>query len=171
MKKSIWILGLTLIVFLIFGLNVYAQPKEGVESVTTTFYVTAKVLPSGEGRMAMTYEGIGLMISDTTEGLFHNATLRNLGGMTFERGVYKDERGSGVINLKTGEKVFFTYTATGVAEPGGTGTAKGTAIITGGTGKVTNIQGSYEFIRTSVRSAMEGIGQSYTKAKIQYKLP
>jgi hypothetical protein len=171
MKKSIWILGLCLVSLFIFGFNAYAQPKEGVESITTTFYATSKVLPLEEGRMALTYEAIGIMISDTGEGLFHNATARNLGGMTIEKGAYNDERGWGVYNLQTGDKVFFTYTITGVAKPGGIGTGKGTVTLTGGTGKLTNIQGNFEVTRTMVRSAVEGIGQSYTKAKIQYKLP
>jgi hypothetical protein len=171
MKKSIWILGLSLVLFFVFGLNIYAQPKEGVEPNTTTYYSTSKVLPLGEGRMALTYEAFGVVISDKEEGLFHNATVRNLGGMTIEKGVYNDERGWGVFNLQTGDKVFFTYTMTGVAKPGGIGTGKGTVTLTGGTGKLTNIQGSYEITRTMVRSAIEGIGQSYSKGKIQYKLP
>jgi hypothetical protein len=171
MKKSIWILGLTLVLFFTFGLNIYAQPKEGVEPVTTTFYVTSKVLPLGEGRMAMTYEAIGLVNSDTGEGLFHNATIRLLGSMTIEKGIYNDERGWGVYNLQTGDKVFFTYTMTGEVKPGGLGSAKGRLTLTEGTGKLSNIQGSYELTRTMVRSAIEGIGQSYTKSKIQYKLP
>ena len=171
MKKFIWILGLCLVSLFIFGFNAYAQPKEGVESATSTFYATSKVLPLEEGRMALTYEAFGVMISDTGEGLFHNATARNLGVLTIEKGAYNDERGWGVYNLQTGDKVFFTYTLTGVVRPGGIGTGKGTGTLTGGTGKLTNIQGSYEFTRTMVRSAVEGIGQSYTKMKIQYKLP
>ena len=121
MKKSIWILGLSLVSLFIFGFNVYAQPKEGVEPVTATFYANSKVLPLGEGLMALTYEAFGVAISDTGEGLFHNATVRNLGGMTIEKGVYKDERGWGAYNIQTGEKVFFTYTITGEVKPARTG--------------------------------------------------
>jgi hypothetical protein len=170
-RKSIWILGLSLVLLFILGLNIYAQPKEGLEPATSTFYVTSKVLPLGEGRMAMTYEGIGLVICDTGEGLFHNATVRVIGGMTIEKGVYSDERGWGVYNLQNGDKAFYTYTMTGESKPGGVGFAKGKATFTGGTGKLANIQGSFELTRTMVRSAIEGIGQSYTKAKLQYKLP
>jgi len=171
MKKSIWVFGISLVLFFTFGLNIYAQPKEGVESATTTFYATSKVLSIGEDRLALNYEAFGVTINDTGEGLFHNATVRVLGGMTIEKGVYKDERGWGVFNLQTGDKIFFTHTMTGLAKPGGIGTGKGTATFTGGTGKLTNIQGGYEMTRTMVRSAIEGIGQSYTRAKIQYKLP
>ncbi len=171
MKKFFWMLGLSLVLSVTLGISVQAQPKEGVEPATTTFYATSKVLPLGEGRMALTYDAIGLTISDTGEGLFHNATVHNLGGMIIDKGVYNDERGWGVFNLQTGDKVFFTYTMTGVAKPGGLGTGKGTVTLTGGTEKLTNIQGSYEITRTMVRSAIEGIGQSYSKGKIQYRLP
>jgi len=91
--------------------------------------------------------------------------------MTIEKGVYSDERGWGVYNLQTGDKAFYTYTMTGEVKPGGIGLAKGTLTFTGGTGKLTNIQGSFDLTRTMPRSAIEGIGQSYTKSKVRYKLP
>src|SRR4030043_375667 len=104
MKKSIWVLGLSLVLLATFGLDALAQtPKEGTESTTTSYYVTLKAIPLGEGRAHMTYEALGVTIRDT--------------------------------------------------------------------GKCTGIQGSYEFTRNSLRPAIEGIGQSYMKSKIQYKLP
>ena len=170
MKKSIWILGLSLVLLFIFGLNAHAQPKEVTEPATTTFYVTAKVLPLDEGRLYMTYEAIGATVNDGGEGLFHNATLRALGGMIVEKGIYKDERGWGVWNLQDGDKVFFTYTWSGEIKAG-VGIGKGTVTFAGGTGKCVGIQGSFESTRTMVRTALEGVGQSYTKANVKYKLP
>ena len=171
MKKSIWILGLSLVVFLIFGLNVYAQPKEVTESGITTYYVTAKVLPLGEGRLYMAYEAIGATVNDREEGLFHNATVRVLGGMLIEKGIYKDEGGWGVFNLQNGDKVFYTYKGAGEVKPGGVGIAKGTTTFTGGTGKCAGIQGSFEWTRYTPRSTIEGVGQSYIKGIVKYKLP
>jgi len=171
MKKSIWILGLSLVLLFIFGLNAHAQPKEVTEPATTTYYVTAKVLPLDEGRLYMTYEAIGATVNDRGEGLFHNATARALGGMIIEKGIYKDERGWGVFNLQNGDKVFFTYIWAGEVKPGGIGFAKGIVTFTGGTGKCVGIQGSFEATRHMVRTALEGVGQSYTKANIKYKLP
>jgi hypothetical protein len=171
MKKSILVLGLSLVLLLTFGVNVQAQNKEVSETGTTTYYVTSKVLPVGQGIIYMSYEAIGTNVSDTGGGLFHNATARVLGGINIEKGVWKDERGWGVYNLQNGDKVFFKFTAVGEAKPGGAGLAKGTATITGGTGKAAGIQGSIELNRTIVRSAIEGVGQSYSKDTIKYTLP
>ena len=171
MKKSIMMVLLSLTLLIVLGLNAHAQPIEVTESATTTFYVTAKVLPLDEGRLYMAYEAIGATVIDKGEGLFNNATVRALGGMTVEKGIYKDERGWGVWNLENGDKVFFTYTWAGEIKPKGVGIGKGTGTFTGGTGKCVGIQGSFESTRYSPRSAVEGIGQSYTKANIKYKLP
>jgi len=171
MRKSICLLGLSLFLLFFFGLNVQAQPKEVTEPGTTTYYVTAKVLPLDEGRLYMAYEAIGATVMDKGEGLFHNATVRALGAMTIEKGIYNDERGWGVFNLQNGDKVFFTYKYAGEVKPGGTGIAKGTVTLTGGTGKSAGIQGSFESTRYSPRSAVEGVGQSYNKGNFRYRLP
>jgi hypothetical protein len=171
MKKSILILVLSLVLLLAFGINAQAQNKEVSEPFTTSFYATSKVLPLGEGIIRVTYEGIGTNVSDTGEGLFHNATARALGINKIEKGIYKDEQGWAVYNLQNGDKVFMTYKLAGHVKPGGTGLAKGTAIITGGTGNAAGIQGSFEITRTMVRSALEGGGQNYIKGTIRYTLP
>ena len=173
MKKSILILGLSLVLLLTFGINVQAQNKEVSETGTTTYYATSKVLPLGEGIFYMTSEAFGTNINDTGGGLFHNATVRILAALKIEKGIYKDERGGGVYNLQNGDKVFFTYEMSGEAKPGGIGFGKGTATIPGGTGKATGIKGSFNINRTMLRSplALEGVGQAYTKGEIKYTLP
>lgn len=171
MKKSTIMVLLSLTLVIVLGLNAQAQPKEATEPATTTYYVTAKVLPLDEGRLYMSYEAIGATVNDKGQGLFHNATVRALGGLTVEKGIYKDERGCGVWNLQNGDKVFFTYTWADEIKPKGGGIGKGTVTFTGGTGNCVGIQGSFEATRYSPRSAVEGIGQSYTKALIKYKLP
>lgn len=171
MKKSIGILGLTLVLLLAFGLSVQAQPKEVTETGITTYNITSKVLPLGEGLLRMDYESIGLTVNDTGEGLFHNASLRVLGGMTIEKGIYQDEQGWGVFNLQSGDKVFFKYTIAGKLNPKGVGIAKGTVTFIGGTGKVAGIKGSFEITRHVTRSAVEGVGQAYVKGTFKYMLP
>ena len=171
MKKYIWILGLTLILLFAFGLNVQAQSKEVTESVTTTYYSTLKVVPLGVDRAAMSYDAVGLTISDTGQGLFHQATIRIIGSLTVEKGKFTDERGSGVWNLMNGDKVFMTVKATGeAAKPGMVGITKGTVTIIGGTGKCSGIKGSFEFTRYAL-PPIEGVIQSYVKANVKYTLP
>jgi len=171
MKKYVWILGLSFFLVFVYGLDAHSQPKEVTEPGITTYYVTSKVLPVGEGRVYMSYEAIGTNVNDAGDGLFHNSTVRCLGGMTFEKGVFEDERGWCSFNLQDGDKVFSTYKYAGQAKPGGTGFSKGTVTLMGGTGKCAGIQGSFELTRFTPRSALEGIGQSYTKGNIKYKLP
>jgi len=171
MRKSILILVLSLVLLFAFGINVYAQNKEVSEPGISTFYVTSKVLPLGEGIVYFSYEATGLTVNDTGGGLFHNATIRTLGGMKLEKGVFKDERGWGVWNLQNGDKVFCTYEMAGEVRPGGVSFGKGTFTITGGTGKAAGIQGSFEMDRKTIRSTLEGVGIAYTKGKIRYTLP
>jgi hypothetical protein len=166
-------LALSLVLLITFGINVQAQPKEVTESVTTTYYSTAKLLPQGADRAVMSYDAIGLTISDKGQGLFHQGTIRVIGSIPIEKGKWNDERGSGVWNLMNGDKVFVTIKATGeVAKPGVVGITKGIVTIIGGTGKCSGIEGSFEFTRYALPSAaIEGILQSYVKANIKYKLP
>jgi hypothetical protein len=163
-----------LVLLIAFGINVQAQPKEVTESVTTTYYATPKIVPLGADRFVMSYDAIGLTISDTGQGLFHQATVRIVGSLTSEKGKWNDERGSGVWNLMNGDKVFVTVKGAGQTspQPGVPGVTKGTVSIIGGTGKCSSIEGTFEFTRYSMpKPAIEGTVQSYVKANIKYKLP
>ena len=153
--------------------NIALGQNEVTESVTTTWHVTAKVLPLEEGRLYMNYDAVGVNVNDTGDGLFHNATNRVLGGMLIEKGVFNDERGWGVWNLLNGDKVFYSYANSGALKPKGgiAGTAKVTFTFTGGTGKCAGIQGGFEGTRYNLKSALEGAGQAYNKGTIKYKLP
>jgi len=174
MKKTIWMLAMSLVLLITFGINVQAQPKEVIESITTTYYGTYKVAPVGANRGVMSYEAIGLVLSDTGQGLFHQGTARILGSLTIDdKGKWDDERGSGVYSLMNGDKIFVSVKAAGeVAKQGVSGITKGTVTILGGTGKCSGIEGTFEFTRYTVpKPAIEGIIQSYVKANIKYKLP
>jgi len=175
MKKSIWILGLGLVLLFIFGLNVHAQSNEVTESVTTGYYGTSKVLPLGPvgaygpDRGYATWESFGVIVSDTGEGLFHNATIRCTGVNFWEKGGFENE-GYCAYTLKDGEKVFLKANfggKLGMPMP----PAQGTAKMIGGTGKYVGIEGRTEYTSYFLRPSAEGIMQSYNKAKIIYKLP
>jgi hypothetical protein len=171
MKRFMWLVTLSLVVLMPFGINVQAQPKEVTEVVTVTDYITAKMLPLDEGRVRVNHDSIGIALSDTESGLFHGATFHALGGFTVEKGKYNDGRAWGVYNLQNGDKVFYTATSTGERTLEGGGGAKGIQTFTGGTGKCAGIKGSITFTRYMLRPAIEGISQGYHKGTIKYTLP
>jgi hypothetical protein len=171
MKKSIWILGLGLVLLLIFGLNVHAQSNEVTESVTTSFYVTSKTLPLSPGpdRGYMSWENFGVVVSDTGGGLFNGVTVRCAGGNFWEKGSWEGD-GHCAYTMKDGEKVFASIKfggKVGMPMP----PAQGTSKIIGGTGKYLGIEGRTEYTTYFLRPSAEGIGQSLNKVKITYKLP
>ncbi len=77
MKKTIFVLILGITLLAVFGPEAKAQvPKEGTTSYTESLCATFKALPMGQERLQMTYEIMGVMIGDTPENLFHNASVR-----------------------------------------------------------------------------------------------
>jgi hypothetical protein len=161
---------LSLVTLAVFGLdNIARGQNEVTESVTTSYYGTSKVLPLGPGSGYMTFEAFAVVVSDTGEGLFHNATIRSIGANLAEKGSWEGE-GYSTYTLKDGEKVFVSF-----KQGGKTGTptppSQGTAKMIGGTGKYSGIQGRTEYTSYYLRPSAEGIGQSYNKVKIIYKLP
>ena len=169
MKKSIWMLGLGLVLIFIFGLNVHAQSNEVTESGNTSYYTTFKTFPLEHNiRGYMTWENFGVFVSDTGEGLFHGVTVRCVGANYWETWNWEGE-GYCAYNLKDGEKVFLKVKMGGNAGnplPPYQGTSK----IISGTGKYAGIEGRTEFTSYPLRPSAEGIGQSFSKVKIIYKL-
>ncbi|MGD0234959.1 MAG: hypothetical protein ABSC55_10545 [Syntrophorhabdales bacterium] len=170
MKRFMWLATLSFVLLMPFGMDVQAQSKEVSETVTSTAYITFNVLPLDEGRVRMNYEAVIIVLSDTGSGLFHQATSRSIGGFTVEKGgKFTDEQSWGVYNLQNGDKVYYTLAGAGKLEEGAE--AKVTQTFTGGTGKCAGIKGSYTFTRYSLRPAVEGKGQAYSKGTIKYTLP
>jgi hypothetical protein len=168
MKKIILVLGLSLVFLFSFGLALQAQTgKEIVEPVTSTWYATAKDLPLDKDCVFRTWEAFGIVISDTGTGLFHGSTVRCMGSVYVNKGVLEGDIGYGYYVLQNGDKVFFKTDF--VRKPGAP--SKATTTLIGGTGKCVGIQGSYDLTGYNLKPAMEGIGQSYNKLSIKYKLP
>jgi hypothetical protein len=168
MKKSILAFGLSLALLVFSGSDVLAQAsKEISETLTNTYYSTSKVLPLGEDQRFIIFEAFAGIVSEDGKGLFNESTVRAVGSYLMEKGVSKNYGGYICYFLKNGDKVFGTYSAevkTGVP-------TKGKTTIIGGTGKCAGIQGEFEYTGYALRPAVEGIGQSYNKFTIKYKLP
>jgi len=168
MKKAVLALILGIALLVAFGMEAKAQiPKEGTISDTWAFTGTFKALAMGQERLQMTYEVMGVIIGDTSEDLFHNASFRCLGALHAVKGEFNDDSGLCVCTLLDGDQIFSTYKATGKVGV----RAKVTQTIVGGTGKLAGIQGNGEFTRFGLRRAAEGTFQGYEKGNGQYKLP
>jgi len=173
--KTISVVSIVILVlFISFVATVEAQiPKEGSTSITSIYSGTYKAIGMGQERFQMTYEHMGAMLSDTGEGIFHNATFHCIGSQYVVNGNYDNDSGFCVVTCPDGDKAFLTYKATGNIVKGG----KQTNTWVGGTGKLTGLQGSSEATRTPLRttgppgSPYQGSFQGISKAKGQYKLP
>lgn len=167
MKKAITLLILSLVVLVAFGTETEAQiPKEGTTSETWAYSGTFKALLMEQERLQMSYEIMGVIIGDTPEDLFHNASFRCLGALHAVKGEY-NESGLCAWTRPDGDQIFGTWKGTGKLGLGG----KGTTTIVGGTGKFASIQGSGEYTNFVMRPAAEGTFQGYDRLKGQYKLP
>jgi len=160
--------------FLVLVLSVIAAPvcgeevaKEGTGSGRGYYNGTLQMLPMGKTHVQINYEGFGVLVSDTGEGLFHNASQHVLGGQQIVKGAIEDS-GSIISTLTSGDKVFMTYKATGkVGKPI---IYKGTFTYVGGTGKVSGIQGAGEFTRYSLQPPAKGKFASFSVSKSHWKI-
>jgi len=174
MKKISVVSFVILVLFIAFAATVEAQiPKEGTTSVTAIYSGIFKAVGMGPERFQMTYEHTGAMISDTGEGIFHNATFHCIGSTYAVNGGYDNDSGFCSVTCPDGDKAFFTYKATGNVLKGG----KQTNTFVGGTGKLAGLQGSAEVTRFVLRASgppatpYQGPYQGLSKSKGQYKLP
>jgi hypothetical protein len=157
----------TLVVFGSFGFAQAQIPKEGASSYIIGYSGTYKTVAMGQDRIQVTYEVLGVIISDTGDCILQNASLRCIGSYHVIKGAYEDDSGFCVCNRPDGDQIFTSYKSSG--RLGAVG--KGTVTYVGGTGKFVGIQGNGEFSRISVRPAAEGTVQGYNRVKDHYKLP
>ncbi len=164
-------MGLALLpILIVLGSLGFAQaqiPKEGAQSYIIGFSGTYKTVAMGQERIQITYEVLGVIVSDASDCILQNASLRCIGSYHVIKGAYEDDSGFCVCTRPDGDQLFTSYKASG--RLGAVG--KGTVMYVGGTGKFAGIQGSGEFSRISVRPAAEGTLQGYNRVKDQYKLP
>ena len=167
MKKALMLLVATLFLLVIVG-NVFGEElaKEGNVSGTTAYSTPVTMMLMGNDAQ-LTFDALGVFVTDSADSPFSNASIRILGSGLALKGVY-NEMGSMCLTLTNGDKIFSTYEGTGI----GKGKMKGAFTYTGGTGNFTGITGGGEFERISVANpAIKGTGQGYSISKGTWKLP
>jgi hypothetical protein len=167
MKKMTLFLLSGLVVLIAFSFAQAQIPKEGASSYIIGFSGTYKTVAMGQERFQMTYEVLGVIVSDASDCILQNASLRCVGSYHAIKGTYEDDSGFCVCTRPDGDQLFTSYKASG--KLGAVG--KGTVTYVGGTGKFIGIQGNGEFTRISLRPAAEGTLQGYNRVKDYYKLP
>ena len=167
MKKALMVLILTSFLLATTG-NVFGEEmaKEGTTTGKNYVSGTATVLPMGEERLQMNYEGSGVSINDSGKGFMHNSAVYFIGSLHAVKGEF-EESGFMVITAPDGDKVYSNYKSSGAfGKP-----VKGTYTFTGGTGKYEGVQGGGEFTRYALQNAAEGVWTSMSIIKTNYKLP
>lgn len=167
MKKA----GTVLIILLFMGAlagNAFCEEVAKEGSIMGKSYLagTSKVLPMGDERIQMNFEGSGVFVSDNGKGFLHNSAMYAIGTMHAVKGVF-EESGFMVQTATDGDKVYATWKGSGTFGKAVTGTFT----YTGGTGKFTGIEGGGEFTRYALADATEGVWTSVSLAKANYKLP
>jgi len=167
MKKITLALLSFLVVLAALGSAQAQIPKDGSSSYIIGYSGTYKTVAMGQERIQITYEVLGVIVSDANDCILQNASLRCIGSYHVVKGAYEDDSGFCVCTRPDGDQLFTSYKASG--RLGAVG--KGTVTYVGGTGKFIGIQGSGEFTRIGVRPAAEGTLQGYNRVKDHYKLP
>ena len=167
MKKIILTSILTFVLLVAFGPMAYAEmAKEGSTSGKTYWITKFTIFPMGKELAQINYEGWGVAVSDTGEGLLHNASSHVVGGLLVVKGLYENDSGLVSLTRPDGDKIFLKYKTSGVAGKSG----KGTLTYVGGTGKFVGIQGSGEFTRHMLRPPAKGFGASFSVTKSNWKI-
>jgi len=169
MKKIILASILALVLSVVFIPLSNAQiAKEGTATVTVTFTATSSVVPldldgpDKDERFSVTGEVLGVILSDTGKGPFHNMSLRGIFIYYYDKGVAK-MLGYGIWTDPDGDKVFEQRTG----EP-----PKTTGRFLDGTGKFAGIEGGTEVLESiELKPSKEGAFPTVGLFKIHWKLP
>jgi hypothetical protein len=141
--------------------------KEGTFSFVAVGSGTLNKLQLGEDRAQVSYEKLGGATSPTGEGLFHDASIRCVGGFHLLNGSFDDDSGACVVTRPDGDQVFYVYRGAGTPHVG----TKGTFTLVGGTGKMKGITGGGDLTGLTLRHAKEGTAQGVTRGGGTFKLP
>ena len=155
------------LVFSVFIANA-EMAKEGSGEYRSGKSGTFEVLKLSEGRLQMNWDETGAMVEAPENSPFVNASYRAIGTLHSIDGKYKSN-GSLVFVCHNGDQIFGVIDSDGAL---GAGPSTGGAVIIGGTGGCTGIEGKIEFMpRPSIKSAQKGTYQGIGIGKVSWKIP
>jgi hypothetical protein len=140
--------------------------KEGQSSSKSTWITHYTLLPMGQERVQVNYEGYGIDLSEAEGDPLRHATAHVVGSAHSIKGRYENDSGLVCYTRPDGDQIFMTYKASGTAGK----TGKGTYTFVGGTGKFVGIQGGGEFTRYYLPSPAKGVGATVNIAEGNWKI-
>ena len=140
--------------------TLFAAPLAAADDLlgVNTFTSTYSMLPMGEGMVRINYDGAGIGVGEPGSALGETWTIRCVGSLTVVAGKFEDEAGNCRSVYPDGD-TFVAYTASGESGK----SAKGEWTYVGGTGRYEGIEGGGTFARVSLKSVVDGKGQSVSK--------
>jgi hypothetical protein len=142
--------------------------REGTSAGTYIYTATSTVAPLDKERYALIYETLGVNISDTGKGPFHNMSGQNIGVIYFDKGVGK-VLAYMIFTAPDGDKVLVDMKEDKALPAPNIN--KGTGKFLGGTGKFAGIEGTVEYTRYYVKPVKKGTVQAVAHIKFHWKLP
>ena len=150
------------------GQTAWAEmPNSGQSAYTNVYSAELKTIPLTKDRAIMTYEGLGVLISDSGKGPFHNMSTHSVGIVYMEKGVSRLV-GYMIATDPDGDRVFVETREGDVSMKPGPKQGRGKYI--GGTGKFEGITGTLQYQRWYVRPAVKGTAQGISKTKATWSL-
>ncbi len=142
--------------------------KEGTDSGTNVYTATSTMVSLDKDRSAIAFELLGVYLSDTGGGPFHNMSTHSVGVIYFDKGV-GETLGYMVMTAPDGDKVLLDLKEDKTLPPPNPN--KGTGKYLGGTGKFAGIEGTLEYSRYYTRPSKKGVGQAVSRVKSHWKIP
>ena len=169
MKRVIVASILSFVLLFAFGLVAYGEmAKEGTDSGTNIYTATPTMASLDKDRYAIAFELLGVYLSDTGGGPFHNMSTHSVGVIYFDKGV-GETLVYMVMTAPDGDKVLLDLKEDKTLPPPNPN--KGTGKYLGGTGKFAGIEGTLEYSRYYTRPSKKGVGQAVSRVKSHWKIP
>jgi hypothetical protein len=169
MRRIVLVSILTLVLSVVFvPISNAEMAKEGTGTGTNIYTTTATYLRLDKESYALTYEALGVNVSDDGKGPFHNMSTHNVGVIYFDKGVGK-LLGYMTMTAPDGDKILVELREDKTLPPPNPN--KGIGKFIGGTGKFTGIEGTVEYQRYYARPSKKGVGQAVGRSKATWKIP
>jgi hypothetical protein len=167
MKKTLTVLILALFLLVSAGFVFGAEPaKEGSDTASIGFIVTAQTLAQGKEYLQMNYDAQGVVTTENETSPLNMSSVQCVGSIKSIKGEFK-ETGLCTYTCPNGDQIYVSYEGTGKLGQG----AKGLSTIVGGTEKYVGITGGGEWDRISLRGPAKGVHASFLKLTYNWKIP